>query len=139
MKTSIVLALALAVALVAGWAAAAPARHVAAHAAVRHVAHRTALRRVSRRHVVRHRRHHRRTVATNETKATPAAAVSAPDDGKLGFFKADGKAGWGWRRPGSVAVVGLYKRPQLPVTPHSNLYEDTKGTAGVSVSIKLGH
>lgn len=143
MKTPIVLALALAL-LAGGAAAAAPSHHPVRHAAVHKAAHRAALRKASLRHRLEHRRVRRRVVLTRAVKArpgpAPARTVASSSDEKLGFYKADGKAGWGWHRRRSDAVVGFYKRPPLPETPHPGVYDDkSQGAVGVAMSIKLGH
>jgi hypothetical protein len=88
-------------------------------------------------------------------KARPASASPAPSHERTlammhdpngppdhpGWFKGHDEAGWGFSQGHTETVVGLYKRPYEPQLPGPQIYHDpeSRGAAGVSISLKLGH
>jgi hypothetical protein len=99
-----------------------------------------------------HKRHHRpvaaaahvsyaqsaRSAAKRASYAHSEEASGAPS--RPGWFKSDGREGYGVSHSGAETMVGLYTRPSEPDLPGPKIYhEEPRGAAGLSVSLKLGH
>ena len=119
---------------------AATAKALRVHAAPsrRHAAHRTFT------HVrIRHarRRSNRVLYVARASDHGLMSSLGGHDDSPrgAGFIKDKSRAGWGWRGHKSETVLGVYRRPDDPSVPSTDMYHEGKGAAGVSMSIQLGH
>ncbi len=76
--------------------------------------------------------------AGQRTGFEQVANTTSPPEG-VGFIKDHDRGGYGVKKGRDEAVLGLYRRPPDPNLPTPTMYEEGKGAAGVSMSIKLGH
>ncbi len=116
-----------------------PHRH---HHHVRHARHRHVRRAVPAAAHGR-ARHHYSALALAQLSRRRAAAAAAQDGAARrrqdGIVRADGHAGWGLQRGRSEAIVGAYRRPPDPNLPAPKMYNESRGAAGVQVTMPLGH
>ena len=109
--------------------------------AVTHASYRAHVRKASTRRRIRH------LGSVTATAMTPPRQPVAynPDDNSgpsnhPGWFKTHDRAGWGVDRDGTQTMVGLYKRPETPDLPGPQIYHDeSRGAAGIALSVPLGH
>jgi hypothetical protein len=102
-------------------------------------------------------RHGRTPSARHRSRSAPAvvapgatprrertlALVQDPADPpqRPGWFKGHDEAGWGFTQGRTETMVGLYRRPEEPQLPGPQIYHqpESRGAAGLSISLKLGH
>ena len=101
--------------------------------------HRKAVTHTPRGHVVRA---HMSALAAEQDKVRQTRVnLTEADTGPSetpSWFKTKDKAGYGWRNRGTETMVGVYKRPEEPDIPGPRIVPDSKGAAGISLSLKLG-